>query len=548
MKLLKSPLLLVVLLSMLPIVSWFLTTDLPHTHDGPVHLARMAAYFKALGDGQILPRWAGDLNYGYGLPLFNFIYHAPYLVSSVFLSLGFGLAQTFKIVAAVSFLVSGTFMYLFAKTFFKNEGAAFLVAILYQFAPFRLVELTVRGSLGELYTYAFLPLVLYSLVKLVENGSVIFFILTAVAAALLITSHNSISLVFFAAAALFVFVVAPKRKRVLLGFVALACGVLFSAFYWLPAIAEHKYTYGDLFMKELYTTHFVPLRNLLLPNVTNDPRLHVGGVSVQIGAIHLIAVATACFMFWKKRWKDQQEKKLVFFIVLIFATALFFMTEPSRPLWERVTLLRQFQFPWRLLSILTLTTALAGSLLLTISFFQKKSVYVSLIVATILATTVFWKPPLGFDRVTDEGQFWNYPLNTTYFGETDLIWSAGPAKGYPKAQAEIIEGDGSIQNISKRSNRHTYAVSAQSRVRLVDHTQYFPGWRVYVDGRKVPIEFQDQNWRGMITYFVEAGSHNVKVAFEKSKVQLFAEVLSLATLALLVGLWIFQKRVTLRFP
>jgi hypothetical protein len=36
------------------------------THDGENHLARFAAYKKAISDGHIPPRWAGDLNYGYG--------------------------------------------------------------------------------------------------------------------------------------------------------------------------------------------------------------------------------------------------------------------------------------------------------------------------------------------------------------------------------------------------------------------------------------------------------------------------------------------------
>src|SRR3990167_10321031 len=98
---------LIVAISCLPFLSFFLTSDIPHTHDGPVHLARMAAYYKALSSGQILPRWASDLNYGYGMPLFNFIYHLPYLLSSLFIFLGINLVTTFQIVLALSYVLSG---------------------------------------------------------------------------------------------------------------------------------------------------------------------------------------------------------------------------------------------------------------------------------------------------------------------------------------------------------------------------------------------------------------------------------------------------------
>ena len=61
--------LVILTISALPLLSMFLTKDMPHTHDGPVHLARIASYYKELSYGQIPPRWASELNYAYGMPL-----------------------------------------------------------------------------------------------------------------------------------------------------------------------------------------------------------------------------------------------------------------------------------------------------------------------------------------------------------------------------------------------------------------------------------------------------------------------------------------------
>src|SRR3972149_534618 len=143
--------LLVCAISILPIIGIILAPDLPHTHDGLVHLARMASYYKEIAAVQIPVRWASDLNYGYGLPLFNFIYQLPYLISSLFISLNLSLILTFKLVLGLSFIISGIGMFAFARQFFKQSSAAWIVTVLYQFFPFRLIELWVRGSLGAVY-------------------------------------------------------------------------------------------------------------------------------------------------------------------------------------------------------------------------------------------------------------------------------------------------------------------------------------------------------------------------------------------------------------
>jgi hypothetical protein len=196
--------------------------------------------------------------------------------------------------------------------------------------------------------------------------------------------------------------------------------------------------------------------------------------------------------------------------------------------------LRQFQFPWRFLAITCFSTALLS---LSLVQYLKKSptVYWILIGLVIGSTAFYWYPTQGFDKPVSESTFWNYPLNTTYFGETDVIWSAGPAKNYPASRVEAIEGKAQITSFTKKTQVHEFTVHADTPVRLVDRTQYFPGWRVYVDNQKAPIQFQDQNWRGLITFPVPAGVHKVKVVFEESPVRLTADIISLVSVITIMG-------------
>ena len=525
-------LVLIIFISILPLMTIFSTPDLIHTHDGLVHLPRMAAYFKMLADGQIPIRWAADLNHGYGMPLFNFIYQLPYLISSLFLFAGAGLVTSFKLTLSLSFVLSGICMFLFTKAFFVDDKKALLATVFYQFAPFRLIEVIQRGSFGEVYTYVFLPLVLFGLTMLWKKHSYRYFFLTAIATALLILSHNSVSLLFFLLSAAFIIFFARGKKDGIAGGLALFGGLLLSMFYWFPAIFDHKYTYGDLHMKTLYLEHFAPVGNILIPNITNAQNLHTGGISVQIGLFHLLATIVVLGLLVAKKM-DAWSKRLAMYCLLPIGMSFFFMLPVSKPFWENISFLRQFQFPWRFLSLIVFATSLLSVYFLTLGFLAKKYILYGFMILVIASTGFFWKAQEGFDSI-DEAYYWDFPLTTTYYGETDVIWSAGPAASYPQNPVELSAGQADITGFKKQSARQEFTVEAKTDAWVVSHTQYFPGWRAYVDGNSVPIEFQNPNWRGMITFPVLPGTHRVKLAFEETKPRLVADGISLGTFVVLL--------------
>lgn len=519
----------IVFISILPFIFIFASPDLNHSSDGGVQIPRMAAYYKALTDFHIPVRWAGDLNYGYGLPLFNFIYHTPFLISSLFLYLGSGLVLAFKLVLMASFVFSGIGMFWFAHEFTRDYFKAFFITIFYQFAPFRLVEIFVRGAIGGTYAYTFFPFVLVGLTKIIKKPSLPAFLITSLASALLIISHNSLSVIFFSISALYLLVFSPNKKSLVYGNVALILGVALASFYWIPALAEHKYTYGDLFMKDLYRSHFPPLQNFFIPNVSNNESLRTAEISVQLGLFHTITLMLAAYLLIRKKALQIQTKKLFFFCFFLIAISFVFMQPISIPLWDRISFLRQFQFPWRLLAVTSFASSLLAMSIFWIVPIKKIWIYGIILILTVVSTFAYWRPPEGFDHVNEQ-DFWNYPLNTTYFGETDIIWSAGPANAFPKQRLEVVEGNATINQFVKKTQLHTAQIDALTDTRLVDHTQYFPGWRVYIDGKKTDIEFQDVNYRGLITFRLPQGSHHVRIEFGESPIRWIANAISLITL------------------
>jgi len=533
--------LIIILLSCLPISSIFITPKLLHTHDGFVHLARIAAYFKALQDLEFPVRWAGDLNYGYGMPLFNFMYQTPYFISSIFLATGVGLVNAFKFTLALSFLLSGIFMFGFTREAFGDNKKAFLVTIFYQFAPFRFIELLVRGAFGEVYTYAFLPLILWGIARFVKKQTFGNMSLIAIASALLILSHNALSLVFFGICVLYGFLFATSKKMFLQICSGLGIGLILAAFYWIPAILEHKYTYGDLFMQALYLQHFPPLQNFFIPNFFNVPSLQTKGISVQIGLFHTIAILLSIYLLFQKKTTSFMKTFTAVNIAILLIT-FFFMQPISIPIWSRVALLRQFQFSWRLLGTISFITAMLSVSFMYIKLFSKQWIQVLLIFFVIVTTIFYWNPSLGYDKIK-ETDFWNYPLTTTYFGETDIIWSAGPAKAYPKQRIQFVQGNGKITHFVKRQTTQTFSATSTTSAVLVSNTEYFPGWRVFVNGESVPIQFQDPNWRGLITFHIPKGVNTVQIAFSETPLRFFSDVLSLCGIAFLIVLGIVRKKI-----
>ena len=79
---------LLILLSLFPLMD-LLHPGLFDAHDSPDHVARIANFYQNLAEGTIIPRWAGNLNWGYGHPILMFLYPLPSYAASLFHFLGF---------------------------------------------------------------------------------------------------------------------------------------------------------------------------------------------------------------------------------------------------------------------------------------------------------------------------------------------------------------------------------------------------------------------------------------------------------------------------
>src|SRR5205085_10538634 len=91
----------------LPMLAPLLAAAVPQTHDGLSHTYRSIVLAWHLAHGDLFPRWASDLGYGYGLPLFNFYAPLFYYPTALLILLGLNPALAANLTAAASVLLAG---------------------------------------------------------------------------------------------------------------------------------------------------------------------------------------------------------------------------------------------------------------------------------------------------------------------------------------------------------------------------------------------------------------------------------------------------------
>lgn len=507
---------------------WNLTTPgLPVTHDGQDHVARIANFYHSLSEGILVPRWAANLNWGYGHPILMFLYPFPSYVASLFHLVGFSFVDSTKLVFAVGFIASFFAMYLWAARSW-GRAAGIVAAIFYTFAPYRFVDLYVRGAIGEHMAFIFPPLICYGLLRLSQEkkASGVSWVWILFGTALLILSHNALSLMFLplvALYALYLMVYTVKNKTVFaaIATISIVWGFALSAFFWIPALLEGKYTLRDIVTRGDVMDRFVQWKSFF------DLGWNYGGgneFSKYVGTAQLLGLLV---VLWGMRKIKGVPRIFVVGVILVLMTSLFLMTSGASGIWQVVTLLQKFQFPWRLLSVVVFLFSIIGAFGVNQLKDRARRWVAGLLCAVAIVSTAFMWQARQY-KVFPQSYFTSVYHGTTDTGESSPIWSIRFMEHEPKETMSVISGEASITQIARSTNKHAYSLSVKSsEARIVENTLYFPGWNVYIDGKVVDLQFQDPEFRGLMTFMVPKGDHVVRVEFGDTNLRKFANILSI---------------------
>jgi len=514
--------------------SALLHPGLPPTHDGEYHIIRFYEFYQTLHDGNWYPRWAPDLNYGFGEPILNFVYSFPNYVASLLHLLGFSFIDGLKVNMLLAALMGGIFMFLWAKIFWKNAGGI-IASAFYSFSPYQFVDIYIRGSVGEVWALALFPGFLWSITLFIKTEKLFYFVLSSVFLACIIFSHNILTLAFFPfAIAYTVFFQFWSGKKLLFMMYTASVfilGVGLSAVFWLPALAETKYVIGlQVFGIE---KNFPDLSQLLIPSWGSEFFGSGTGndMSVQIGIANLISMvfSTVLLLLMFLRRNFRNAMLLLFF--LIWLTGIFLlMLHFTLPIWEKIPFMHYFQFPWRFLSLeILLASFLAGSI---VSQWKSKLIFIILFLLPVVFGIQYAHPAHYLYR-NDA-----YYINRSNFidgtnspgNAFNTIWANGKFSRQSQ-KAIIVQGRGKIIIEQVHSTYYRFTTNSKSKIKIAVNTLYFPGWEVFIDKRKIQIERTD---RGIIAFFMPGGKHTVEVLFTNTPIRNISSICTLSCFIILL--------------
>ena len=231
-----------------PALRPFFTEGLTRSFDAGLHMLRIGVLDRHVREGVLLPRWTPDLLLGFGYPLFNFYAPASYYVAEVLLLLGLDVYHAFVASMAVFVLAAGVGMYFLSLDVYGNDRRlpALLAATAYVYAPYLLTNVYIRGAMAEAAAQALLPwLLLFGRRLFYTRQPGRAFLPFALTLGLLALTHN-ITLVFappllLAYLCLHWWVSGRARQALYWALAGIVFAMGFSAFFWLPLIAERKY-------------------------------------------------------------------------------------------------------------------------------------------------------------------------------------------------------------------------------------------------------------------------------------------------------------------
>ena len=557
----------VALFSLTLLAAWpLLRAGYPTIGDGQIHFYRLVQLDNLLRSGVWFPRWATDLGFGFGYPVFNYYSPLAYYLGALLHAAGLSYAHALlgAYVAALALAVTGAYA-LAAHRW--GQAAGLVAAAAYGLAPYFYFNALARGALPETLGLGLLPWVLWAYARLARQLRPAWFMLAALLNATLVLTHTLSAVL---AAGLIVVVVSAAQSanyRLLLADYTLSLGL--AAFFLLPAVLELGAVQagqltqpGDLD----FHNNFLELGELLAWPQPYDARLVFNAVPASLS---LAAVAVALLSWAAGAWPKARSaahpaqlgrhgpRTSEGWALASALLVLVLLTLPvSVWVWERVPLLALVQFPWRLVGPASLLLALlAGAGVGRAARGplagrpRALAATVALSLAGLWAFSLAWSfgPASQAPATAGLAELRAYEQTTGQLGTTSAgeflpkavrtlpdphALEAAYGAGRPGARLAALPAGISVLAQTAGATGATAEVDAAVPATLTFNYFDFPGWRATVDGRAVPITPSDPH--GLITVPVPAGPHRVAVRFGATPLRTAASALSVVALAVLI--------------
>lgn len=527
-------------------------------HDD-LQVIRVYEMTKCLKDFQIPCRWVPDMGYRYGYPQFNFYGPLPYYIMSFINLLGVNLFDSVKIGFILPTILGNITMLLLGISLFGGVGGI-IATILYAYMPYRASDTYIRGAIGEVWAFVFLPLIILSIRNLIKNPTLKNSAILAISFACLIATHNVTTLIFTPLALVYVvFLVIHKNKTNLSHifldlkkyFFSFLWGGVMAGFFMLPVLFEKKFAHTETMIGGYfdYRAHFVSLKQMFLTSFWGTGSSEIGpadDMSFFFSPVLLVLIFASLIFFVRKISKKKISEIDFTFAIFIFLGLIssFMIHEKSSFVWSLVPTLEYLQFPWRFLLVANFFFILGiGYLFNRLRLKENITIVVSIFLVSFLFSVSFFMPVMLKDLSIEEkmsGNFWDKQMTISiydYLPTSAQTPPTSPAPVYPSSSTRYY----SITNFRKGTNWYRFEyLSSEDSVITLNQLDY-PGWQIKVDNK---IVSHNHNQDGLITFEVGSGKSTIFAKLNDTPVRLIGNVTSLVTISLAIFIFIKKDHVS----
>lgn len=524
-------LLIGVCVCLLIMAPFFLEKAIYIQDDFSFHRVRLESYYGAVISNNFFPKIFQNManGYGYAADLFYpSILLYPYAILRM---LGFSYLSSYNGYMLLICIATFVSAYFSTKPFFKKDRTSLLFAIVYATSTYRLLDQFVRGALGETLAFIFLPIIFLGLYRIFyqednKNGWVIL----GVSMALLIHAHFITAyFVVIAIGIMVIFQFFFKRltKYRLLEFLkATVLGVLLSAYILLPILEQNLHIdFNYIENRTLWSNGLkYSFFNLLSNSLANSSDTW-GDLKPGIGVVLMIFVLIAVARF--KRLTGRTK------LLLVIGIAFSLLTTNLFP-WVlfKTSFLSFVQFPWRLLTLATFFLSLAFTSFIDDLNVPKNAQTGLSVLLVVLSLSFSTNALYDFQQknilsLTNE-TYEDYALSSIGGGQEYLPadMDADQMFANPDNNASMLNDATTVDEIVDGSNEYnafTYSIiSADNQLVTLPKISY-KGYEVEIDGQKVGVASK----KGLLSFNVAKGDHNVRVIYKGTFVQKASLVVSL---------------------
>ncbi|MBI2327929.1 hypothetical protein HYU92_06455 [Candidatus Curtissbacteria bacterium] len=526
-------------------------------HDSHLHLINLKQFEQAIREGQFPVRVIDWIVPGYNQPLFNFYQPGFFYIYLAPKFLGLPMEIALKVTLISLWFTSAALMFLFIRSHFGTLPAI-LAAYFWAIAPYHILDILVRAALPEFTALAFAPGIFWSIKKYFDARGGFWLTLLAFFIAATTVSHLP-TIIIFSPLILFyiihhLFREKSKKAAKHIG-LAVFVGFGLASFFLIPAAFEQNFINTNYLRSGHFDfrNHFVCIDQLFKPFWGSGASVAGcnDGMSFQLGIVHwlttamLVAILILRFLVFKgKKPKAQivninilSENDGRLFLIALggIALSIFMMLAVSQPIWETLPGLPYILYAWRFLAPATFLSSLAASgLILIFAGYWRYFAFVTLMLAATIAYNGYLKPLSYVSReqanIIFTGSLSDREMESYgFFPEAAFMpkWTrALPAENdRPINEIKIETDSAEINSATLKAHLKEYVVQVKKPTMARFYTHYFPGWKVFIDGREVRANYD--NVYGYMDVAIPTGSHQVKLSFENTPIRTFANLLTI---------------------